>query len=214
MRRKAKKEPHPVRNRICAILLMLSLIGYGYLHLVQTAFKPTLEELAEYECRAIVVQAMNHAVQQELESYPERYESLYTIEHASDGSLSAVHADTAALNRAKSALILAVEESLSVLEETDLKIPYGSLTGITAFGGLGPSWNLTLLPDAYVEGTLREETKSVSINRTQYNITLDLQVTISMVLDGNTATAKVDDQIPVVSVLLNGDVPACYAVSQ
>lgn len=111
-------------------------------------------------------------------------------------------------------MIQAVETALSVLQETDLEIPYGSLTGITAFGGLGPSWKLTLLPDAYVEGTLREELHSLSINRTQYSITLDLQVTISMVLDGNTATAQVSDQIPVVSMLLNGDIPAYYAGTQ
>lgn len=214
MRRKVKKEPRPVRRHIYVVLLILFLLGCGYLYLVQTAFKPTLEELAEYECRAIVVKAMNRAVETEMEMAPERYEQLYTTDYATDGSLRAVYADTAALNRAKAALIQAVEESLAILEETDLEIPYGSLTGVTAFGGLGPVWKLTLLPDAYVEGTLQEKTEAVSINRTKYTITLDLQVTISMVLDGNTATAMVGNQIPIVSVLLDGEVPTCYAAAQ
>lgn len=214
MRRKVKKEPHPVRRHICVVLLILFLLGCGYLYLVQTAFKPTLEELAEYECRAIVVKAMNRAVEAEMEMAPERYEQLYTADYATDGSLLAIYADTAALNRAKAALIQAVEESLAILEENDLEIPYGSLTGVTAFGGLGPVWKLTLLPDAYVEGTLQEETEAVSINRTKYTITLNLQVTISMVLDGNTATAMVENQIPIVSVLLDGDVPTYYAAAQ
>lgn len=214
MRRKMKKEPPPIRRRVCAILVVILLLGYGYLYVVQTAFKPTLEELAEYECRAIVVKAMNQAVEAEMEMAPELYTKLYTADYAADGSLLAIYADTAALNRAKATLIQAVEEALAVLEETNLKIPYGSLTGVTAFGGIGPSWKLTLLPDAYVEGTLQEETEAVSVNRTLYTITLNLQVTISMVLDGNTATAEVEDQIPVVSVLLNGEVPSYYAAAQ
>ena len=66
----------------------------------------------------------------------------------------------------------------------------------------------------YVEGTLQEEVQSVSVNRTQYTITLDLQVTISMVLDGNTSTAQVSSQIPIAGILLNGETPTCYAAAQ
>ena len=67
------------------------------------------------------------------------------------------------------------------------------------------------MPDAYVEGTIQEKVQSVSVNRTQYTITLDLNVTISMVLDGNTATAQVQDQIPVASILLDGEIPTYYS---
>lgn len=214
MRRKCKRLPHPIRRRLYALILVLAMLGGGYLYLVQTAFKPTLEELAEYECRAIVVKAMNQAVSREMLAHPKLYEELYLLEYTDDGGLLAVRADTAAMNRARSSLIQAVEDSLDILEETDLEIPYGSLTGITAFGGLGPTWKLTLLPDAYVEGTLQEEVQSVSVNRTQYTISLDLQVTISMILDGNTATAQVSDRIPVASLLLNGDTPTYYAAAQ
>ena len=41
-------------------------------------------------------------------------------------------------------------------------------------------------------------------------MTLVLQVTINMVLDGRAATALVGTRIPVASLLLNGEVPAYY----
>lgn len=214
LRRKIKRKPHPLRRRLCTLLLILSLLASGYLYIVQTAFKPTLEELAEYECRAIVVQAMNDAVFREMETNPQQYQDLYRLEYDDGGTLQAVSANTPALNQARAALIRAVEDGLSVLEQTSLEIPFGSLTGVTALGGLGPVWELTLLPDAYVEGTLQEEVQSVSVNRTQYTITLDLQVTISMVLDGNTSTAQVSSQIPIAGILLNGETPTCYAAAQ
>lgn len=211
MRRKMKKAPHPVRRRLIALLLCLVLLVYGYFYLVQTAFKPTLEQLAEYECRAIVVQAVNRAVGQEMQAEPKLYEGLYTLQYDNSGQIQTVQTDTAALNRVRTALIQAVEEELSVLHQTSLEIPFGSLTGITALGGLGPSWELTLLPDAYVEGTIQEKVQSVSVNRTQYTVALNLSVTISMVLDGNTATAQVQDQIPVASILLDGEIPTYYS---
>lgn len=211
MRRKMKKAPHPVRRRLIALLLCLVLLVYGYFYLVQTAFKPTLEQLAEYECRAIVVQAVNRAVGQEMQAEPKLYEGLYTLQYDNSGQIQTVQTDTAALNRVRTALIQAVEEELSVLQQTSLEIPFGSLTGITALGGLGPSWELILLPDAYVEGTIQEKVQSVSVNRTQYTVALNLSVTISMVLDGNTATAQVQDQIPVASILLDGEIPTYYS---
>lgn len=211
MRRRLKKPPHPARRRLHIVLAVLALLGSGYVYLVQTAFKPTLEELAEYECRAIVVQAMNEAVSSEMAHSPHLYEDLYTLQYADDGQLQSIQANASALNQARSALMEAVETALTQLQQTELEIPFGSLTGITALGGLGPAWKLTLLPDAYVEGDLREEVQSVPVNRTQYSITLNLQVTISMVLDGNTSTARVSDQVLIASVLLNGDTPAYYA---
>lgn len=211
MRRRLKKPPHPARRRLHIVLAVLALLGSGYVYLVQTAFKPTLEELAEYECRAIVVQAMNEAVSSEMAHSPHLYEDLYILQYADDGQLQSIQANASALNQARSALMEAVETALTQLQQTELEIPFGSLTGITALGGLGPAWKLTLLPDAYVEGDLREEVQSVPVNRTQYSITLNLQVTISMVLDGNTSTARVSDQVLIASVLLNGDTPAYYA---
>lgn len=211
MRRRLKKPPHPARRRLHIALAVLALLGSGYVYLVQTAFKPTLEELAEYECRAIVVQAMNEAVSSEMAHSPHLYEDLYILQYADDGQLQSIQANASALNQARSALMEAVETALTQLQQTELEIPFGSLTGITALGGLGPAWKLTLLPDAYVEGDLQEEVQSVPVNRTQYSITLNLQVTISMVLDGNTSTARVSDQVLIASVLLNGDTPAYYA---
>lgn len=211
MRRRLKKPPHPARRRLHIVLAVLALLGSGYVYLVQTAFKPTLEELAEYECRAIVVQAMNEAVSSEMAHSPHLYEDLYTLQYADDGQLQSIQANASALNQARSALMEAVETALTQLQQTELEIPFGSLTGITALGGLGPTWKLTLLPDAYVEGDLQEEVQAVPVNRTQYSITLDLHVTISMVLDGNTSTAQVSDQVLIASVLLNGDTPAYYA---
>ncbi len=211
MRRRLKKTPHPARRRLHIVLAVLALLGSGYVYLVQTAFKPTLEELAEYECRAIVVQAMNEAVSSEMAHSPHLYEDLYTLQYADDGQLQSIQANASALNQARSALMEAVETALTQLQQTELEIPFGSLTGITALGGLGPAWKLTLLPDAYVEGDLQEEVQSVPVNHTQYSITLNLQVTISMVLDGNTSTARVSDQVLIASVLLNGDTPAYYA---
>ena len=74
------KLPTPRRRRLARWALGLAALAVGaYLFVVETEVKPRLEELAEYECRAIVVQAMNEAVNAEMQRTPERYEELYTL---------------------------------------------------------------------------------------------------------------------------------------
>ena len=181
----------------------------GYIAVVQIAVTPRLEDLAEYQCRALVIQAINTAVYKEMQQNPLRYEGLYTVEDTGNGFAN-VYADTSAINEARSCLINAAQEALIALPESKLRIPLGSLVGVTLLGGIGPAWELSLLPQAYVEGTVLEQTQPLAINRTQYTAVLELSTTINMVLDGKTSTARVTQQIPLASLLLDGETPDLY----
>ena len=93
MRRRNPK-PGPRRWVRRGLALLLAAAGL-YVYLVETEVKPRVEELAEYECRAIVVQAMNEAVSAEMQRTPALYQDLYTLTYAPNGALCAVQADTA-----------------------------------------------------------------------------------------------------------------------
>lgn len=209
MRRRNPK-PGPRRWIRRGLALLLAAAGL-YVYLVETEVKPRVEELAEYECRAIVVQAMNEAVSAEMQRTPALYQDLYTLTYAPNGALCAVQADTAALNRAQLALVDAVQQALAALPARSWTFPLGSLSGWSVLGGLGPDWEMQLQPRGYVEGRMEEDAESLSINRTRYTVSLALQVTINMVLDGKHSTAVVAERIPVASLLLEGEVPAYYS---
>lgn len=209
MRRRNPK-PGPRRWVRRGLALLLAAAGL-YVYLVETEVKPRVEELAEYECRAIVVQTMNEAVSAEMQHTPALYQDLYTLTYAPNGALCAVQADTAALNRAQLALVDAVQQALAALPARSWTFPLGSLSGWSVLGGLGPDWEMQLQPRGYVEGRMEEEAESLSINRTRYTVSLALQVTINMVLDGKHSTAVVAERIPVASLLLEGEVPTYYS---
>lgn len=209
MRRRNPK-PGPRRWIRRGLALLLAAAGL-YVYLVETEVKPRVEELAEYECRAIVVQAMNEAVSAEMQRTPALYQDLYTLTYGPNGALCAVQADTAALNRAQLALVDTVQQALAALPARSWTFPLGSLSGWSVLGGLGPDWEMQLQPRGYVEGRMEEEAESLSINRTRYTVSLALQVTINMVLDGKHSTAVVAERIPVASLLLEGEVPTYYS---
>lgn len=212
LRRKHKAgRPLPRWRRALRAVLPAAALGAAlYLFVVETEVKPRLEELAEYECRALVAQAMNEAVSAEMQRTPALYDELYTLRYTPSGTLAAVQADTAALNAARLALVQAVQQALDAMPAQEWSFPLGSLSGWTSLGGLGPDWTLQLQPQGYVTGRMEEDAEALPVNRTRYSVTLVLQVTINMVLDGKSSTALVSERIPVASLLLDGAVPTYY----
>lgn len=193
---------------LLAVLLcaLLALCAY-----IEDRFDPILDELAEYEACAAVVQAVNGTVTQELARDPQAYTGLYQLQYDADGALLAIIADTAAMNRTRQQLVAAVEAALQQQPERTVLVPFGTLTGFSLFNGLGPGWALHLRPQAYVESSIRERTESVPINRTRYTAELVLELTINLVLDGKNRVLHRQTAIPVASVVAEGGVPLLYS---
>lgn len=169
---------------------------------VEREIKPTMMQIAEYEARRITTQAVHDAVKGEV---LDRTGPLYRVGEAY------VELDAAAANQARSALIAAVEAQMAALQEQEYTIPFGSLTGNYLLSGQGPGWRMRLRPEGYVQADWQESCESLSINTTRYTASLALSVTVNMILDGRTETLAVQERIPMVTLLLQGDTPQVYA---
>lgn len=211
MRRRYAKKPvqHRWRRWLAAapVLLCALLVLCRY---VEDRFEPVLDELAEYEVRAAVTQAVDTAVSAELAAHPQRYERVYRVRY--DGAVpTAVQADAAALNEARLALVAAVNAALQAMPRIRVRVPFGTLTGFSLLNNLGPGWPLSFVPQAFAEGTIQESAETVGINSTCYRAALTLTVTINMVLDGKNRVLYAADTVPVASVVVSGETPLYYA---
>lgn len=174
---------------------------------VEREIKPTMMQIAEYEARRITTQAIHKAVQSQLEEAPQLTASLYQVE---DGYAVL---DAATANRLRSALIGAIEEQMAALPEQEFSVPVGSLTDNYLLSGQGPGWSMQLQPEGYVQAAWQERAESLSLNTTRCTAALTLSVTVNMILDGDSETLTVQEQLPVATLLLQGDVPAVYAAA-
>lgn len=188
------------------ILVIILIIGAaGLNHYIETQFKPSLMQIAEYEARSITTAAIHTAVQRVLQDEPEQNAELYEV------TQDCVQLNAYMANRIRNALIAEVQEEMAALPLREYVIPLGSLTGNAMLSGHGPGWSVQLQPQGYVQALWREASESLSINVTRYTAQIEIVVTVNMVLDGRTETLDVCDIIPVSSVLLRGQVPTVYA---
>lgn len=200
--------PHrrwPVRLWAKLLAVLLVLCTWGIDNYVETQFKPSLMQIAEYEARSIMTDAIHAAVQCVLLDEQVQGASLYTVTH------DCVQLDTYAANQIRNALIAEVQEKVESLPLREYKIPFGSLTGNAILSGHGPGWRVQLQPQGYVQALWHETSESLSINVTRYTAEIEIVVTVNMVLDGRTETLDVCDTIPVSSILLRGQTPSVYA---
>lgn len=181
--------------------------------LLETRFDPILDELAEYEARAAVAQAVQSTAQRHAQQNADAYAALYTLERDAAGQVLSVTADTAAMNAVRLALAAAVSEALQALPAQKRWIPFGTLTGFSLLNGLGPGWPLSLQPEGYVESELEESAEGAAVNRVRYTAAVRLHVTINMVLDGKNRVLYLDSRVPLASVLVSGEVPLYYAAN-
>lgn len=174
---------------------------------VDSQIRPTLMELAEYEARAVTLQAIHNGVSQTMEETCEECAMIYTE------SEMGVQMNPGTVNYVRSVLVKNVQMQMQSLPEQEYTIPLGSLTGNSLLNGHGPGWKVNLQPEGYIEAKWQEKTESLSINTTRYSAEIVLSVTINMILDGRTETITVADSVPVTTILLQGQTPSVYAAA-
>ncbi len=210
-----RRPRHPKRRRSAAGRVLLWVLAalcavLAVCRCIDARFDPILDELAEYEARAAVAQAVQGAVDAHMQSNAALYTELYRLQTDAAGEVRCVTADTAAMNAARLSLTAQVDAALAGLPTQRRRIPLGTLTGFSLLNSLGPGWLLTFRPEAYAQGELAETAESLAVNRVRYTAAVKLHITINMVLDGKNRVLTMDSSVPLASVLVRGDVPLYY----
>lgn len=200
-----KKRYFPLRMKVLPVIFLLIVAALWVNAYVNTEIRPTLMQLAEYEAQAITVAAVNAAVEDVLQESPHLCDDLYQITDRF------VQMDATAANVIKTKLVQSIRNDLDQMPPQVYAIPFGSLTGNSLLSGHGPRWTVEWTPEGYVQAEWQETTQALSINTTRYSAQLCVKVTINMILDGRTETITVADQIPLGSILLQGETPDTYA---
>lgn len=113
---------------------------------IEDAMWPAMREVAQHECRSLVVQCLNTAVYGELSANPQRYAGLYTL---NGGCLLG---DSERINTARAALVQTAQQALNTMPKNDISISLGSLSGSIFLLEMGPGWTVHLNPDGLCGG--------------------------------------------------------------
>jgi sporulation protein YunB len=187
-----------------AACLMTAVI-VGTVHL-----KTILGNLAETKVNNLVGQVVVSAVQEAVESGDIQYDQLIHFEKDNSGAITALQSDMAEFNRLQSAITADVLERLEEIEDTELSIPIGTLSGSAFLAGRGPKLTVRMQSTGSCSARFENSFTHAGINQTTHSILLYVDVSMAILLPGFSTHAQWENAFSVAETVIVGAVPETY----
>ncbi len=197
-------------GRVSGTIFVLGLMLLIMVLLLAYRISPLVEEMAVAEVRNEVTTAVNHAIAERMSEGELTYHKLVSVEKDSTGEVSAIVTNMSYINQLQAKLSNSIITEVSKKETAELYIPSGNLIGGVLFSGRGPGIPVKIVSVGAVSTNFRNVFESTGINQTLHQIVLDVLVTVSILLPGNTVSAEVEASVTVAETVLVGDVPESY----
>lgn len=197
-----------VKNRLSyGILGLVAVIG-----ILTAVFFAQLSrhinEISEFKGRETALDVINRAVSEQLEL--QSGQEYITICRDESGNISSVDSNTAAVNELNNKVSTAVNESLGKLESKDIKVPIGTLSGITFLTGRGADIPLRLHQIGAAKTELKSEFEDAGINQTRYRLYLTVTVELTAILPTHSTDISVTYDYMVSETIIVGKIPNMY----
>lgn len=188
---------------VCAALIALTVVGLRQL-------KPLLTSLATARVSNAVTRVVNSSVDETLYTSGVDYDRLISLEKDNDGHITAVKSNMAEFNRLQSAVLADVLQKLSEVSTREVSIPLGSLTGSPLLSGRGPLLRVRMQSVGSSSAHFENEFTASGINQTRHEITLVVDVYVSILLPGYVTATRVTNRYSVAETVIVGSVPDTY----
>lgn len=198
------------RNRFRLLAAAALVVLVGFTILLRQRFAPMAEELVITQVDNQASAAINDAIQDQIESGEIDYERMIITEKDTAGSVTALHANIAGINRLKTEILNRVDERLLDLSVEELGVPLGSVILPELFSGCGPNLAVRVLAVRTSDAVFHNEFTAAGINQTLHRITIDINVTITILTLAGTQDVEVDSSVIAAETLIVGQVPTTY----
>ena len=183
------------------LLLLLALLG------AVRWVRPVLEDFARAQAERSVGTLVASSMEEAVESGEIDYDSLVTLEKDREGRITAMQSNMAAFSRLQAAMTEKVLARLGEMEETELEVPVGTLSGIPILSGHGPKLRLPVQTAGSAAARFDNSFSQAGINQTRHQILLTMEVSVRIVLPLCRTSAAVRHQMAVGETVIVGSVP-------
>jgi len=195
--------------------ISLMVVGSFLISLVLTFFaidlrlRPSLRDLALAQAKVLATTAVNQAVARG-EARSIKYENLVTIKVDQQGRPVWSQPNTGELNRLAAQITLDVQEALSALKRTRVRLPMGQVLGTQVLGTWGPQISVSLMLVGTVTGHIIDSFSVAGINQTRHRISVRIETDVKVVVPLVSASAHVSTDVPLAETVIVGEVPQVY----
>ncbi len=198
------------KRRRTVFLLVLLLIVLGLMILMRIRVDPRIEELALAKVSDLASNLINESVYVQIMEGNIRYGDLVTLERDNSGNITALTTNMQEMNQFKTQLLKTLDEKLHAVEEDEISLPLGNLTGFQPLSGRGPKLPVRIVSVASSDANFIGSFTDAGINQTIHQIMLSVSLDLIILLPSGTVTEQVNTDVCVAETVLLGPVPDSY----
>ena len=122
-----------------------------------------------------------------------------------------INTDIEKINRLQTDIASAILRGLSTTDGLEVKIPFGNILGLPVLLNVGPKISYKIAPVSNVHVHFEDTFKSAGINQTQFSVNLLIDTEVLYSVSAYQDSVSVSSTLPVVQLVLIGDIPNNYA---
>ena len=197
-----------VKCRLSYILLIvIAVIGLLF-GIFCSQLSGHINEISEYEGKKSAQDLINKAVTEQLEK--NKNQQFVSVQRDNSGNIISVETNSEEINRVSNEITSVINDSLKETEDKEIKVPIGTLSGITYFTGKGFDVDLRIHQTGAVKSKMKSEFVSCGINQTKYRLYLETTVEISAILPTKSTDITIEDTFLVNETVIVGKIPSVY----
>ena len=198
------------RQRVVIWGTLIALVVTALCIVAIMQMKPIITSMATARVSNTVNRIVAAAVNDAVDKGEINYEAMIRFEKDEQGHVTALHSNMAEFNRLQTTIADEILQRLSEVSTSELSIPVGSLTGSSLLAGRGPCIRVRMQSVGSANCCFRNAFTEAGINQTKHQVLLNVDVYMSILLPGFTASTKVSNEIAVAETVIVGSVPENY----
>jgi len=195
-------------------LLISVFLGVGLALLliwaINLKIKPIYSTMATTKVTNAVTRVLENAVNSYIMEQDISYRDMIVLEKDETGAITALTSNMTRLNTMRNGILSDVVEAVDALEIKELSIRAGNLTGISLLSGHGFELPVRVISVGTAHAAFEHLFTAAGINQTRHQIMLNVTVTVSILLPGDTITTEVAMQVCAAETVIVGHVPDAY----
>ncbi|MCH5155516.1 MAG: sporulation protein YunB [Clostridiales bacterium] len=208
---KVVKQKRSKRKILFVVLLIICAIIAAVVAFIKRNVTPMILALSEERVRSLTADAVSLAVV-DVMSQNNDVEYL-EITRDDEQNIKSVIIDGKAVTVLAEQIALTAQQYITDVGNDGIKIPLGSLSGMSLFTGVGPDIKMRV----YLVGSTRSQMTSVfssaGINQTLHRLYFTIHGNIAIAVPGIPSTIKVSAEVLMSETLIVGKVPPTYLQS-
>ncbi len=193
-----------------ALFVLVAIIIFAAIF-VKNNVNPMIITISNERIKAMTADAVSNAVL-DVMSKNEDVE-LMTIVRDDKQNIKSVDIDADKVTELAQKITIEAQKRINAVGSDGIKIPLGSISGVTLFTGLGPDINIKIYLVGSTKTVISSEFSESGINQTLHRLYLDIASSVAVAIPGLPSTINTHTQAIMSESIIIGEVPPTYIKS-